>query len=333
MKANGLPARDYRRTLHYIKAFTPRRADTVRSVDEDLKLAVNEYRCQASHANAWTLVFTHGTSFNKDLWHAIIHGILTSDALQGHIERVLAIDAANHGDSAVANERFLGPATHWPDHSRDILAVLQHFKADRNVIGIGHSFGGGTMCHAASMAPFCFKETILIEPILFQMDSGVLVLAQATLKKRDEWPSLEHVSAAFSKSAGLANWDPRQRDLYAETGTYDKVVDGGTVRTLKTTKYQEAATYRAKPFPAILDLLRDSPSKLEFIFGGSSKVLSSSQRAQIKGLVGANGTISIIGDAGHLIPMTHPQILTDMLVQMLTRTICCDDCRLGMTKL
>ena len=38
-----------------------------------------------------------------------------------------------------------GCIAHWPDCSRDILQVLSHFGITRQVIGIGHSFGGGIL--------------------------------------------------------------------------------------------------------------------------------------------------------------------------------------------
>jgi hypothetical protein len=34
---------------------------------------------------------------------------------------------------------------HWPDHSIDIIRALDYFGVSGRVIGIGHSFGGGTL--------------------------------------------------------------------------------------------------------------------------------------------------------------------------------------------
>ncbi len=78
------------------------------------------------------------------------------------VKKILAIDASNHGESWVINEKILTnkceslgnilslnylilAIAHWPDQSKDILHVLRYFNVQQPIIGIGHSFGGGIM--------------------------------------------------------------------------------------------------------------------------------------------------------------------------------------------
>lgn len=101
------PRSTYNKRAHIIPAACPRHPSTVILPDAQLRLAVNEYRsCRVLEAGI-TLVLTHGTSFNKELWEPLIQQWIKHDSPLP-ITRVLALDAANHGDSAVLNEEVLG---------------------------------------------------------------------------------------------------------------------------------------------------------------------------------------------------------------------------------
>lgn len=76
----------------------------------------------------------------------VIVTLLQTSHVAPYIKRVLAVDAFNHGDSALVNKaKLIKDKAHWPDVSRDILQVLAHFGVEAPVIGIGHSFGGGAL--------------------------------------------------------------------------------------------------------------------------------------------------------------------------------------------
>ena len=90
-----------------------------------------------------TLLFTHGTGFNKELYRKVVGRLLSH--CKSPIRQILTMDAVNHASSAVANENFLGSQFNWDDHSYDILHVLDYFNGCAPAVGIGHSFGGGAM--------------------------------------------------------------------------------------------------------------------------------------------------------------------------------------------
>ncbi|KAK3115294.1 hypothetical protein LTR53_005517 [Teratosphaeriaceae sp. CCFEE 6253] len=136
----------YSRRLIAVPATYPRHEGTIAREGDELKIALHDYRTdQQSQSNALTLLFTHGTSFNKDLWDLIIHDLLTHEQLAGRVKRVVALDASNHGDSAVLNAEKLGEQAFWPDNAYDILTVTQTLGLTAPLVGIGHSFGGGTL--------------------------------------------------------------------------------------------------------------------------------------------------------------------------------------------
>ena len=94
----------YHRRLHFVSATTERNPSTIVDREARLKIAVHEYRIKGALDNSFTWVMTHGTSFNKDFWKLIIDNLLERPSLRTRTARILALDAANHGDSAVFNK-------------------------------------------------------------------------------------------------------------------------------------------------------------------------------------------------------------------------------------
>lgn len=154
----------YSQRLLVIPATHPRNEKTVKHPDSRLDLVAHDYHVFDADESALTLIFTHGTSFNKDLWHLIIDFLLTCEGLQGLIRRVVAIDAVNHGDSAVLNQDKLEACAFWPDNAYDILTTVQTLRLSGPVVGIGHSFGGGIL-YAVSSCRY-------IEHALLRYDQG-----------------------------------------------------------------------------------------------------------------------------------------------------------------
>jgi pimeloyl-ACP methyl ester carboxylesterase len=86
------------KTTHKVSASYPRFLSTVVSPETRLEVAVDEYIIHNA-TNGATLLFTHGTSFNKKLWEPTIKRLLQLTGLYGSVSRILAIDATNHGES------------------------------------------------------------------------------------------------------------------------------------------------------------------------------------------------------------------------------------------
>ncbi|KAJ5820947.1 uncharacterized protein N7525_010231 [Penicillium rubens] len=298
-----------------VPATYPRAPATVQSPGVQLSIAVNEYRPSKVGSGA-TLLLTHGTSFCKEMWEPLIEFWFRVDSPL-RLQAVFAIDAVNHGDSAVLNRGLLGTSMYWPDHSRDILGVLEHLGITGPLIGIGHSFGGGTLAHASILSPKTFDATILVEPILFQMKEQTTKIAKLVLNRRDTWKNLDDACTAISNSKGFADWSLNQRRRYATFATHDVLINSQTVRALKTSKEQESretqATYLAGPHPQIVDLLSKSREPHYYIMGGKSLVLNEDCRAVTQTLSRIHGDMAVVQDGGHLLPMAHPAELGSVL--------------------
>ncbi|ODV76770.1 alpha/beta-hydrolase [Suhomyces tanzawaensis NRRL Y-17324] len=145
-----------------------------------LKIAYRRYEATNAippAATAINLVLFHGTGMNKGLWHYHIDQLYRrfSSSATIRINTVLAMDAINHGDSAVANRGRLGSRYDWRDGGYDIVKVVTKDEASSflsshqrhiNVL-VGHSFGGCTVMFAASFGLEVFDCCIPINPVCY----------------------------------------------------------------------------------------------------------------------------------------------------------------------
>ena len=99
----------YIRRSHIIPASSPRTCEgqTINGTPISLKLSIHEYQVHGADPHGFTIVLTHGTSFNKYFWELIVNQLLSSQEIASKTKRFLAIDAVNHGDSAVLNRQYL----------------------------------------------------------------------------------------------------------------------------------------------------------------------------------------------------------------------------------
>lgn len=99
----------YTRRTHVIYASVPGPEDVSirRDLSSRLRLAVHEYNVTGAESSGYTIILTHGTSFNKFFWELVINYLLSTPGVKPTVKRLLAIDAANHGDSALLNRDVL----------------------------------------------------------------------------------------------------------------------------------------------------------------------------------------------------------------------------------
>lgn len=99
----------YTRRTHVIYASVPGPGDvSIRSdLSSRLRLSVHEYNVVGAESSGYTVILTHGTSFNKFFWELVIDHLLSTPNIKPAVKRLIAVDAANHGDSAVLNREIL----------------------------------------------------------------------------------------------------------------------------------------------------------------------------------------------------------------------------------
>jgi alpha-beta hydrolase superfamily lysophospholipase len=81
----------------------------------------------------------------KELYEPFWDELLNRSKLDGYnIRGIWIADVANQGQSAILNEEKMGDDPSWFDHSRDLLHLINIFRAEmpRPLVGVGHSMGG-----------------------------------------------------------------------------------------------------------------------------------------------------------------------------------------------
>ncbi|KAJ2716496.1 hypothetical protein H4R19_000611 [Coemansia spiralis] len=137
-----------------------------------------------------TLLLAHTNGFHKELWEPSLERLFARPSSQLTIVEAAALDAYNHGDSAVANRQSIVGETYapWFLTARDILAVLSQLGGGgrRAVVGIGHSWGASSLLLAEIISPLSLAAIIATDPVLFGSPNGNNELAAMTMKRRAE---------------------------------------------------------------------------------------------------------------------------------------------------
>lgn len=113
----------------------------------------------------------------------------------------------------------------WADHPRDLLHMINHFRADmpRPLFGLGHSMGGHNITNLALIHPRLLDAVILVDPVITRQGSNVASLQPmlSSTMRRDIWPSRAAAAAAFGRNPFYQAWDPRVLELWIRHGLRD----------------------------------------------------------------------------------------------------------------
>ncbi|KAJ3881032.1 hypothetical protein F5051DRAFT_501459 [Lentinula edodes] len=211
-----------------------------------------------------TLLFTHGTGFHKEQWEPTIDYLLeliqvntagsSSSAQQRRsspnsscqnnsikIREIWTIDAPNHGDAGVLNEKSLRNGYEPACHSIGAISLLLSLDLAPSI----ESY--------INISSFIFIEPMTMPPTLGSFQDLAEKLASGSRSRRDVWPSAEEAYKMFKTRRTWQSWDDRVLKIFVDTGlrplptlSYPNAQHGGagTPVTLKCTREQETATYR-----------------------------------------------------------------------------------------
>lgn len=164
----------YSKSTRVIKATFPRANDdsTLVPHKDTLNLVYDLYTPTAksqdhcrSHVN---LLFLHGSGMSRCVWeYHVAH--LQDYELNWNIHKIVLVDQATHGDSAMLNQDKLGVNFDWSDGARDACKIAEVEFSDgvaaHNVV-IGHSMGGFQALCCGVLMPNLFQLLITIEPVV-----------------------------------------------------------------------------------------------------------------------------------------------------------------------
>jgi pimeloyl-ACP methyl ester carboxylesterase len=236
------------------------------------------------------LVLVHANGFCKEVWRPVL------EDLESH--GYVSIDQPGHGGSDAPDPPF-----DWWDFGRNALAVIEEVGADRPV-GIGHSSGAAALAMAEILRPGTFERLVLVEPIV---DPGPYVreeghhLANGAMRRRATFDSYEHALGSYRDRGPFRGWDDRALEAYVTHG-FHLTDEGWTLRCLPEV---EAEVYRTSTVHGAWDRLGEIECPVDLVAGARSDThfeeFASAQMARF-----ANATLHMIREAGHFVPMTHP---------------------------
>ncbi|KAJ1895492.1 hypothetical protein LPJ66_004563 [Kickxella alabastrina] len=195
-----------------------------------------------------TLLITHANGFHKEIWEPTLKRLFSHQSDKWHIDKAVAMDAYNHGDSAVINRPniFNEELSSWFENSRDILAVIRQLQEQKecasgaqSIIGIGHSWGASSLLLAEITSPLTFAALVLTDPVLHETMKSEDGFIKTTKKRRWQWDDEKAAQAYFEGHPFFKNWDKRCLDLHIKHGLEE--VGGKLV--LKCRPTNEAAVF------------------------------------------------------------------------------------------
>ncbi|KAK5128132.1 hypothetical protein LTR08_004186 [Meristemomyces frigidus] len=205
-----------------------------------------------------TILATHATGFPKELYEPFFARLLQHSARAGfRIRSIWIADASNQNASGVINEGEQGDDPSSLDYPRDLLHMINIFRAEfpAPIVGVGHSMGATALTHLAHLHPRLLAALVLFDPIM----DGAVATDYATMfyqnaLRPDLWSSRE--AAERGSRALWRKWDPEVLALWMEFGLRDTPTlahpQAGKV-TLRTAKAQEGWLYSRNcfdPLPA-----------------------------------------------------------------------------------
>ncbi|MGW5232499.1 alpha/beta fold hydrolase [Streptomyces nodosus] len=272
-----------------------------------------------------TVVFSHGYCLNQDSWH------FQRAALRG-VVRTVHWDQRSHGRSGRGLAQADGVPLSIDQLGRDLKAVIDAAAPEGPLVLVGHSMGGMTIMALADQFPELILDRV-VGVALVGTSSGRLgevnfglPLAGVNAVRR----ILPGVLKALGQQAELVEKGRRATaDLFAEIikrySFAGRDIDPAVVRFAERMIEGTPIDVVAEFYPAFAD--HDKTGALErfaglpvLVLAGVQDLVTPSEHSEaIAGLL-PEAELVLVPDAGHLVMLEHPEVVTDRLADLLART-------------
>ncbi|MEU7662146.1 alpha/beta fold hydrolase [Streptomyces lincolnensis] len=272
-----------------------------------------------------TVVFSHGYCLSQDSWH------FQRAALRG-VVRTVHWDQRSHGRSGrgVAQVRDK-EAVSIDQLGRDLKAVIDAAVPDGPIVLVGHSMGGMTVMALADAFPELIRDRVVAVALigtssgrLGEVNFGLPVAGVNAVRR-----VLPGVLKALGQQAALVEKGRRATaDLFAgvikrysfASRDVDPAVARFAERMIEGTPIDVVAEY----YPAFND--HDKTEALAHFAGlpvlvlaGVGDLVTPSEHSEAIADLLPDAELVLVPDAGHLVMLEHPEVVTDRLADLLTR--------------
>ena len=273
-----------------------------------------------------TVVFSHGYCLSQDSWH------FQRAALRG-VVRTVHWDQRSHGRSGrgVAQTRD-DEAVTIEQLGRDLKAVIDAAAPEGPLVLVGHSMGGMTVMALADQYPELIRERVVgiafvgtSSGRLGEVNYGLPVAGVNAVRR-----VLPGVLKVLGQRAELVEKGRRATaDLFAgiikrysfASRDVDPAVARFAERMIESTPIDVVAEY----YPAFND--HDKTEALVhfadlpvLVLAGVQDLVTPSEHSEAIADLLPDAELVLVPDAGHLVMLEHPEVVTDRLADLLTRT-------------
>ncbi|MFE9447297.1 alpha/beta fold hydrolase [Streptomyces sp. NPDC006739] len=272
-----------------------------------------------------TVVFSHGYCLSQDSWH------FQRAALRG-VVRTVHWDQRSHGRSGRGVGQLQnGVALTIDQLGRDLKAVVDAAVPDGPIVLVGHSMGGMTVMALAAQYPELIRERVVATAFvgtssgrLGEVNFGLPVAGVNAVRR-----VLPGVLKALGQQAALVEKGRRATaELFAgiikrysfASRDVDPAVERFAERMIESTPIDVVAEF----YPAFTDhdktealaLFRDFPV---LVLAGVKDLVTPSEHSEAIADLLPDAELVLVPDAGHLVMLEHPEVVTDRLADLLTR--------------
>jgi pimeloyl-ACP methyl ester carboxylesterase len=251
------------------------------------------------------LLISHATGF-----HGHCYGPL-AEALAPRFHSI-ALDYRGHGDTPQPPNIEVD----WNRYADDVEAVA--LSLTRPLPAFGHSMGGACLLMAAHRHPRMFSGLVIYEPVVFPpteapAPDGPSDLAAGARRRRSTFASFDSALANFAAKPPLARFAPAALEAYVRHGFREG--DDGQVH-LKCLPELEATTFEMSRSQHTWDLLPHIEVPVLVVCGLPTPD-SVAQHARGVAERLPNGTYRQLDDLDHFGPMTHPEVVAELIAAAL----------------
>ncbi|MFC4465157.1 alpha/beta fold hydrolase [Streptomyces xiangluensis] len=295
-------------------------------VEQDATLTPRRRRLFGRKAPApVTVVFSHGYCLSQDSWH------FQRAALRG-VVRTVYWDQRSHGRSGrgVAQVQD-GVPLDIEQLGRDLKAVIDAAAPEGPLVLVGHSMGGMTVMALADQYPDLIRERVVGVGLvgtssgkLGEVNFGLPVAGVNAVRR-----VLPGVLKALGQRAELVEKGRRATaDLFAgiikrysfASRDVDPAVARFAERLIEGTPIDVVAEF----YPAFTD--HDKTEALAYfaelpvlVLSGVKDLVTPSEHSEAIADLLPDAELVLVPDAGHLVMLEHPEVVTDRLADLLTR--------------
>ncbi|MDQ0992521.1 alpha/beta fold hydrolase [Streptomyces sp. V3I7] len=267
-----------------------------------------------------TVVFSHGYCLNQDSWH------FQRAALRG-VVRTVHWDQRSHGRSG----RGGGTPVTIDQLGRDLKAVIDAAAPEGKIVLVGHSMGGMTVMALAAHYPDLIRDRVVATALvgtspgrLGEVNFGLPVAGVNAVRR-----VLPGVLKALGQQAALVEKGRRvTADLFAgvikrysfASRDVDPAVERFAERMIEATPIDVVAEF----YPAFTE--HDKTEALAcftgmpvLVLAGVQDLVTPSEHSEAIADLLPDAELVLVPDAGHLVMLEHPEVVTDRLADLLTR--------------